>query len=109
MEGGSLIEISLIDGIVNRGTTVLLVRERKIQIKITVFVNMLVPDTNFLTMNSRKMTVFWDVAPCSLVCGRFRGACCSIIKAMSKPLARNWLEIWDLVGLVHISLTNSSP
>jgi hypothetical protein len=41
------------------------------------------------TTVSMKMTVFWDVAPCSLVKveRRFRGAYCSIIRAFLRKLS----------------------
>jgi hypothetical protein len=49
---------------------------------------------------SMKMTVFWDVTPCSLVevYNVLEVLATSITRAMSKLLARNWFEIWEPVG-----------
>jgi hypothetical protein len=46
-----------------------------------------------------KMTVFWDVALCSLVevKRRFSGLDASKIRAISKWRARNWFQIWQPV------------
>jgi hypothetical protein len=47
------------------------------------------------TIFGEKKTVFWVVAPCSLVevYHRFRGPCCLYIRAMSKPRAWKRLNI----------------